>query len=76
MATSIETFVVDAVDRLRARADALGGPADVTETFTDADDYPAFDSDGDANYNRGLVEGVAAAMNVTVLELLDELEIS
>ena len=72
----LRAAVQEAVEGLLVRAHAVGGPtADITETFTDADDYPAFDEDPAANYLRGFVEGAASALGMTSLELLDEFDI-
>ena len=75
MRDELTQAVKDGLDRLRDRAAALDGPADITETFSDSDDYPEFDVDPDVNYDRGLIEGAALALGVTSLELLDELDV-
>ncbi len=60
------------LEALRERAEALGGPPEVEGAFFDADDYPEFDEDPAANYHTGIVQGLADALGVTVLALLEQ----
>lgn len=61
---------------LRDRAESLGGPEahELHLAFTDADDYPDFDIDPEANYVSGILQGAADAMGISTLTLLDWLE--
>lgn len=69
---SLDDLIKEALDRLAVRTALLGGPSDVVEMFHDAEDYPAFDKDSGTSFDRGFIEGVAAVLNVTAMELLDE----
>ncbi len=53
------------IEDLRDRAEELDGPEDLSEAFTDADDYPDFDEDSGANYLTGLIAGIAEALGVS-----------
>lgn len=72
----LDELIKEAVARLRDRAAALGGPPDVAGFFNDLDDHPEYRDDGSARYDRGYIEGVVAALNVTVIELLDDLDLT
>ena len=69
---SLSSVVGEALARLRVHARVLRGPKDIAEVFSDLDDYPEFCADPAAAYDRGFIEGAAAALDVTVLELLEE----
>ena len=72
---SIEDLVREALAHLRHRAALLGGPPDITDVFNEPgglSDYPRLAGDPEASYDRGWIEGAAAALDMTVLELLDE----
>ena len=58
------------IEDLRERAEETGGPSEISEAFTDADDYPEFDEDAGANYLTGLIAGIAEALGVSPLDLV------
>jgi hypothetical protein len=70
---SLTSVVRESLERLRERAAVLGGPADIAEAFADVGAHPDLQRDPDAANDLGFIAGVAAGLDVTVLELLDEL---
>jgi hypothetical protein len=69
---SLNQKVHDSIRMLSLHAERAGGPQNLAQAFTDADQYPDFDNDPGANYEVGYLRGVAEAMGVDVLSLIDE----
>ena len=76
MRDPVQLAAQEALERLRDRARALVGPPDVVGMFHDTEDFPDFDADPDSSYDRGLIEGMACALGLTAIELLDELGVA
>lgn len=64
---------LDWLGLMRERCQQTDGPADLALALTDTDDYPELDTDTDANYLLGMLDGIAASYNLTRIDLLKAL---
>jgi hypothetical protein len=61
--------IVTYFEMLEEVAESTDGPFDILEAFTDADDYPEFDSEEHANLATGFIRGVSEALDLSVQDL-------